>query len=110
MPEQKQIVTPFNKEDILTLVKESGLFQKRIEVTNVKAIPGNIIDELKCGDVVVKRTVEDGKVLHHAYIVTHRQPTGICLTYSTTGYSETQSYDYTEGKWVYNSEDKWTAE
>lgn len=80
------------------------------EVDNIKAIPGEIIDQLKCGDVVVKRTVEDGKVLHHAYIVTHRQATGICLSYNTTGYSETQSYDYIGGQWVYNSEDKWVAE
>lgn len=80
------------------------------EVDNIKAIPGEIIDQLKCGDVVVKRTVEDGKVLHHAYIVTHRQATGICLSYNTTGYSETQSYDKVGGAWIYNSEDKWTAE
>ena len=37
-----------------------------------------------------------------------KDDTGMCLTYADASVVETQSYDYTEGHWVYNSEDKGT--
>lgn len=99
----------FNK---IPLVRGRPLtnFINRFVVDNIKAIPDEIINQLQCGDIVVKRTVSEGVELFHTYIVSHRQATGICLTYTAAGYIETQSYDYTNGHWVYNSEDKWVAE
>ena len=78
---------------------------KRFYVDNIKAIPGELLEKLECGDVVVKHTIEESKDLYHTYFVTHKQATGICLSYFAAGYSETQSYDKVGGKWVYNSQD-----
>ena len=78
---------------------------KRYYVDDIKAISGDILEKLKCGDVVVKHTVESSKDLYHTYFVTHKQATGICLSYFAAGYSETQSYDKIEGVWTYNSQD-----
>ena len=83
---------------------------KRYYVDNIQAISGDILEKLQCGDVVVKHTVESSKDLYHTYIVTHRQATGICLSYFNAGYSETESYDKVEGVWTYNSKDVWQAE
>lgn len=83
---------------------------KRYYVDNIKAIPGELLEKLACGDVVVKHTVESSKDLYHTYFVTHKQATGICLSYFNAGYSETQSYDKIDGVWTYNSQDLWTAE
>ena len=78
---------------------------KRYHTNNIKALPGELLEKLECGDVVVKHTVEESKDLYHTYFVTHKQATGICLSYFAAGYSETQSYDKVGGKWVYNSQD-----
>lgn len=83
---------------------------KRIYVDNIQTISGTILEDLKCGDVVVKHTVEGGKDLYHTYVVTHKQATGICITYFACGYLETISYDKIEGVWTFNSKDVWTAE
>jgi len=105
---KETIVSPFSKNDILKIVKDSFLVPCRYVVNNIKKVDGEILEKAKCGDVIVKRTIEGDKVLYHAYIVSHKQATGICLTYTAAGYIETQSYDKIEGVWTYNSEDKWT--
>lgn len=72
-------------------------------VDNIKAISGDILTKLKAGDIVLKNT--NGQL--HAYNVSFKKDgTGICLTYTDASVVETQSYDYTNGAWVYNSEDK----
>lgn len=74
----------------------------KIKVADVKNIDGKILSQLKCGDVVIKEDAS-GK---HAYIVTYRGETGICLTYTDASVIETQSYDLVVDEWEYNSEDK----
>ena len=72
------------------------------KVENVKNIDGEILSQLKCGDVVIKEDASG----EHAYIVSYRGETGICLTYADASVVETQSYDLVDDEWVYNSEDK----
>ena len=81
-----------------------------VEASEMQTIPSALLDDLECGDIVVKHTVESGKDLYHCYMVTHKQATGICISYNTTGYSETISYDKIEGVWTFNSKDVWQAE
>lgn len=75
-----------------------------VTVTNIKNISSAIINKLDCGDIVLKK---DSSGLH-AYIVSFRNATGICLTYTDASVIETQSYDKVGQNWVYNSEDKST--
>lgn len=73
-----------------------------VETTNIKALSNSQIDLLRCGDYLVKKTGN----MQHAYKVTYKEDKhGICLTYFDAGYTETVSYDYTNGNWVYNSTD-----
>lgn len=81
-----------------------------IENDEMQKIPAEILEALECGDSVIKHTKEDGKDLYHYYVVSHKQATGICITYNTTGYSETISYDKVDGVWTFNSKDVWQAE
>lgn len=75
---------------------------KRFVVEDVKNIDDEILSQLKCGDVVIKHD-ESGE---HAYVVSFKSETGICLTYADASVIETQSYDYVDGTgWVYNSQD-----
>ena len=74
-----------------------------LEVRNVKQLNDEQCNGLKVGDIVAKKT---GKQ-YHCYIVTYKQDKhGLCLSYFDASVVETQSYDYTAGHWVYNSEDK----
>ena len=73
-----------------------------LEVSNITALTDEQIDGLKAGDVVVKKTGD----MRHSYRVSYKENnTGICLTYVDASVSETVSYDYTGGHWVYNSTD-----
>ena len=93
----------------IRLVK--GSLPKKMTDSDIKNLPDEFIESLECGDGVIKITKQDGRVMHHLYMVTYKEHhVGICLTYFAAGYLETQSYDYTDGHWVYNSEDKWVAE
>lgn len=86
-------------------------FPKRYFVNNIKAIDEKILDKLECGDMVVKITHQSSRKMHHCYIVSYYEHKyGCCLTYTAAGYIETQSYDYVDGHWVYNSQDLWQAE
>ena len=73
-----------------------------LEVSDVKALSNSQIDLLRCGDYLVKKDASG----EHAYKVTFKSDTGMCLTYHDASVIETQSYDKVEGNWVYNSEDK----
>lgn len=76
---------------------------KRIFVEDIKTLTNAQIDALECGDMVVKKT---GK-MKHTYFVTYKEEKhGICLSYFDATGIETQSYDYINGVWTYNSEDK----
>lgn len=76
-----------------------------IEVENIKAIPSSVLEDLNCGDTVVKN--ENGN--KHAYVVTYKEHhQGICLTYVDASMCETQSYDYVTDTWTYNSQDTFT--
>ena len=87
-----------------------GICPLRVVVDDIQAISGDVLDDLECGDFVIKHTVESGKDLYHCYIVSHKQATGICMTYSACGYLETISYDKVDGVWTFNSKDVWQAE
>lgn len=87
-----------------------GVIPMRVETDDIENMSGDILEQLQCGDQVIKLTIEDGKELRHTYIVTHKQATGICISYNTTGYSDTYSYDKVDGVWTFNSKDVWQAE
>lgn len=73
-----------------------------VECTDITKLTDDQINLLRCGDYLVKKT---GKQ-RHAYKVTYKEDgQGICLSYFNAGYSETVSYDFTAGHWVYNSTD-----
>ena len=74
----------------------------KVKVADVKNIDGAIIEQLKCGDIVIKEDASG----EHAYVVTFKSETGICMTYTDASCVETQSYDKSDDEWVYNSEDK----
>lgn len=88
----------------------TGICPLKVVVDDIETISGEILEDLECGDVVVKHTIQDGKDLYHTYIVSHKQATGICMTYSACGYLETISYDKIDGVWTFNSKDVWQAE
>ena len=74
-----------------------------LEVSDVKALSNSQIDLLRCGDWLVKKDASG----EHPYQVTFKKEgVGMCLTYHDASVIETQSYDFTDGNWVYNSEDK----
>ena len=90
-------------EDLLAIlesISNNGI--AKITTTNIKTLSNEDIDSLKCGDIVAKVTGDQ----KHAYIVSYKEDgQGICLTYIDATYVETISYDYTDGNWVYNSQD-----
>ena len=71
--------------------------------SNIQALSDDLLNSLRVGDVVQKKTGNQ----KHCYIVTYKEEKhGICLSYfDGSGYLETISYDYTAGHWVYNSKD-----
>ena len=74
-----------------------------VECKDVKALSNSQINLLRCGDYLVKKDASG----EHAYKVTFKKEgVGMCLTYMDASVIETQSYDYVDGEWVYNSEDK----
>lgn len=100
-------------EDILGDIKEEVKKQegeskridegsvKRVVVTDMENIRGEVLEDLKAGDVVVK---EDSTGAH-AYLVSFRSDTGICITYTDCENVETVAYDKIEGVWTFNSKD-----
>lgn len=87
-----------------TQVGEAGSVVAKLEVSDIKAMTKEQLDQLEAGDIVNKRT---GNELH-SYRVSYKGTgagTGICLTYSDAGYIETVSYDRSGNNWVYNSTD-----
>ena len=87
-----------------------GIAQVVYETNDITKLSQEACEELKCGDVVVKLTISEGKELRHTYQVSHKQATGLCITYFACGYLETVSYDKIDGVWTYNSTDVWQAE
>ena len=73
-----------------------------VECEDVKALSNSQIDLLRCGDYLVKKDASG----EHAYKVTFKSDTGMCITYHDAYCVETQSYDKVGDNWVYNSEDK----
>ena len=78
-----------------------------VEVNNITSIDGAILDELQCGDKVVKITGKQ-KHLYNVSCKGDGVGEGICLTYVDAGTVETVAYDYTVNGWVYNSTDHTT--
>lgn len=70
--------------------------------SNIQSLSDDLLNSLRVGDVVQKKTGNQ----KHCYIVTYKEEKhGICLSYFACGYTETISYDYTNGHWVFNSKD-----
>lgn len=74
-----------------------------IEVDSITSIEQDVLNSLKPGDMVIKKTGTQ----HHSYRVSYKDEVngGICLTYSDASVVETVSYDLVEGVWTYNSTD-----
>ena len=86
-----------------------GRLMIEVEASELEEIAGELLEQLEVGDLVIKKTGAQ----KHAYYVTYRGEgigEGVCFTYSTTGYSETISYDKTAEGWKFNSKDVWQAE
>ena len=93
------------REDLIKKFEELASKKAAIKVkaTNIKELSNEVLNSLECGDIVMKKTGNQ----YHSYIVTYKEANqGICLTYVDASVVETQSYDYVDGAWVYNSEDK----
>ena len=72
------------------------------DITNITTLTDDEINSLEAGDIVLKKTGNQ----YHTYIVSYKEEgQGICLSYFNAGYSETVSFDYVDGEWVYNSTD-----
>ena len=98
----KEVLTILELRFILGGVAGGGSPVEALEVSNITALTDEQINELKAGDVVVKKTGNQ----KHSYRVSYKEDnTGICLTYVDASIAETVSYDYTGGHWVYNSTD-----
>lgn len=83
------------------IINEEGVSSTN-GVTDITKLTDEQCEGLECGDILVKNTGEQ----KHSYIVSYKQEnTGMCLTYADASVVETVSYDYTGGKWVYNSTD-----
>ena len=75
---------------------------KKLVVANITEMTDYQINNLECGELVLKNT--NGQ--YHCYKVSYKQNgVGICLTYTDASVVETVSYDYTNKHWVYNSTD-----
>ena len=75
---------------------------KVLEVSNITGLTTEQCESLNVGDVIVKLTSNQ----KHTYTVSYKEAgVGMCLTYVDASTSETVSYDYTGGQWVYNSTD-----
>lgn len=89
-------------EYLIKKLLNGGYSAKLKDITNIQSLTDEQINELKAGDIVLKKTGNQT----HAYIVSYKEENhGICISYFNAGYSETVSYDYTNGHWVYNSTD-----
>lgn len=90
----------YTENEVLELAKQAS--GNKVEVSNITTIKSKILDALKPGDFVIKKTGN----MKHTYIVTYKEEKhGICISYFAAGYTETVSYDYVGSKWVYNSTD-----
>lgn len=103
------LVEKFKKNGITNVKLENGSLYiddnrlaNVIHTNNITNLSDKDIDNLKPGDIVLKKTNN----MEHTYIVTYKEEhKGICISYYAAGYSETVSYDYTDEHWVYNSTD-----
>lgn len=105
MPKNNNTVPmlPEDSKGIESLETEVEKMPKRFEVEDIENISGDILDELKCGDIVAKKTGDQ----KHSYHVSYKEEgKGICLTYDDATTVETVSYDCVDGVWEYNSTDK----
>lgn len=114
-PKSKPFLRNMDLEDILNLIHEdlqmlAGVGStagslRRYETTDITALDGEVLDALRCGDQVVKRTGNQ----RHVYVVSYKGEgvgEGLCLTYADASTVETVSYDRTVSGWSYNSTDK----
>lgn len=95
------VMDRFTVKDNVVLLDDKQI-QGAVEVDNIQAVSDDILNKLKVGDVVRKKTSD----MKHCYVVSYKEENhGICLSYFAAGYTETVSYDYVGGHWVYNSTD-----
>lgn len=107
------IYSPNNLDDenvvlfvrLLQSVLSNGLGRVAVavEVDSITSIGQDVLNSLKPGDMVIKKTGTQ----RHSYRVSYKDEVngGICLTYSDASVVETVSYDLVEGVWTYNSTD-----
>ena len=81
-----------------------GVCNAMVEIDNdeIESIPSEVLDQLDCGDFIIKRTDNQ----KHRYFVSYKEKgVGMCFTYVDASCVETISYDYTDSAWVFNSKD-----
>lgn len=81
-----------------------GVCNAMVEIDNdeIESIPSEVLDQLDCGDFIIKRTGNQ----KHRYFVSYKEArVGICFTYVDASCVETISYDCTDGVWSFNSKD-----
>jgi len=76
--------------------KKVSDFAMKLEVADVESLTSEQCEALKCGDVVVKSDAS-GK---HAYVVSFKNATGMCLTYADAENIETVAYDKANNAWT----------
>lgn len=72
-----------------------------ITVSNITALTAEKLESLRAGDIVLKED-ETGK---HAYTVSYRSASGLCLTYADCENVETVAYEKSGSTWSYDSTD-----
>ena len=74
---------------------------QRITVSDIKALTGAQLEALEAGDSIIKED-ETGK---HAYIVSYKGASGLCLTYTDCENVETVAYEKSGDTWAWDSTD-----
>lgn len=73
----------------------------KLEVANIQALTSEQCEALRAGDVIIK-TDSTGK---HAYKVSFKGATGLCLTYADCENVETIAYEKANNAWAFDSKD-----
>lgn len=85
--------------EAVDFIKNKPAVITKVEVENIGDIPGEVLDALGAGDIVVK-VDSTGK---HAYTVSYLGEGGLCLTYADCQNVETVAYNKSaQGVWSFD--------
>ena len=90
-----------NTSNIQYAINKDGVTSTK-DISDLTALTTSQCNALNVGVIINKKTSNQ----YHSYRVSYKEDkVGMCLTYVDASVVETISYDYTGGKWVYNSTD-----